>query len=73
MPRLTKDPFRKVMTYARHYVKWEWCFGVPGANSVSLLLECGHTSTRKGSIPIPKQARCRDCGHIERGEIECPD
>jgi hypothetical protein len=67
-----KGPFRKVVDYARHFVKWEWCFGVPGASSVTLTLECGHTDSRKGNIPIPKKARCRKCGRLLAEEKQAP-
>jgi hypothetical protein len=56
-------PLKKVVGHTRHYVRHGWSFGHPGASSVTLKLECGHTKFQdKGSKPIPKRARCKECG-----------
>lgn len=58
--KLTEAPLRAVL-------RFEWC----GASrytgyepkSVRLFLACGHELFRKQSQGVPKNARCRDCGH----------
>jgi len=53
----------KVVTYHRLFNKFQnWKIG---AHTKKLVLECGHTSIRKGSIKVPKVARCRECEDIK--------
>lgn len=40
------------------YAKW-------GHGRNWLLLACGHDTAIKGSKPIPKRARCRQCPQVE--------
>lgn len=55
-------PLKKVVGHVRNYVKREWSFGHPHASSITLQLECGHAKVQdKGSKPIPKRARCKEC------------
>lgn len=52
-----EGPLRAVVAVVFHqmpYTKWGW-----GQNF--LQLECGHSTTQKTSIPVPRRARCRDC------------
>lgn len=53
-----RSPFRKVIGWFFFQSK----YARPGHGSNRLDLECGHNNWRKGSVAIPKKARCMECG-----------
>jgi len=44
--------------------------GTKGTNM--LFLECGHETSRKGSVVVPEYVNCKDCDDWKDNHILCP-
>jgi hypothetical protein len=54
-------PWREVMSWEFWPTDWGYSFGHVNSGNNRLRLECGHEKSIKGSRPVPRKVRCREC------------